>query len=110
VLNQITVSYIQTAEATPILAAGLPRRPILSGKDTLTPRPVLIGRSDWSGAVEAAQPGRSDPRGIIIHQIAADPASGSLDLMRALLAYQTGVLGWDDLAYHYVIDAEGNLY
>ncbi|NNJ10316.1 N-acetylmuramoyl-L-alanine amidase [Chloroflexales bacterium ZM16-3] len=110
VLSQVTVSYLQTAQATPILAAGLPRRPILSGKETLTQRPVLIGRSDWSGAVEAAQPARRDPQGVIIHQIAADPTSSSLDLMRALLAYQTGVLGWDDLAYHYVIDAEGNLY
>ncbi|MBX0328147.1 peptidoglycan recognition protein family protein [Oscillochloris sp. ZM17-4] len=109
-LSAVTVSYLRTAQPTPTLAAGLPRRPILSGRETLTQRPVLIGRSDWSGTVAAAQPARRDPRGIIIHQIAADPSESSLDLMRALLAYQTDVLGWDDLAYHYVIDAGGNLY
>lgn len=109
VLSAVTVSYLQTAQGSPTQPEGLPRRPILSGRETLTARPVLIGRSDWSGAVEAARPARSDPRGIIIHQIAAAPAN-SLDLMRALLAYQTDVLGWDDMAYHYVIDAAGNLY
>lgn len=111
VLSAVTVSYLQSAQATPVLAAGLPRRPILSGKQTLTLRPVVIGRSDWSGSVESALPTRRDPRGVIIHQISADPAVGSsLDLMRALLVYQTDVLGWDDLAYHYVIDADGNIF
>ncbi|MEI7772608.1 MAG: peptidoglycan recognition family protein, partial [Chloroflexales bacterium] len=110
-LSSVKVSYFQTAQDPPTLAAGLPRRPILFGKEALTLRPVLIGRSDWSGRVEAARPARRDPRGVIIHQIAADPAVGSsIDLMRALLAYQTGVLGWDDLAYHYVIDADGNIF
>ena len=110
-LSSVTVSYLQTAQDPPTLAAGLPRRPILSGKETLTPRPVLVGRSDWSGRVEAARLNRSDPRGVIIHQIAADPAvASSIDLMRALLSYQTNVLGWDDLAYHYVIDADGTIF
>ncbi|MEI7645124.1 MAG: peptidoglycan recognition family protein [Chloroflexales bacterium] len=110
-LNAVTVSYLQTAQDPPTLAAGLPRRPILFGQETLSLRPVLIGRSDWSGRVESARPSRRDPRGVIIHQIAADPTVGSsIDLMRALLAYQTGILGWDDLAYHYVIDADGNLF
>ncbi len=110
-LNSVTVSYLQTAQDPPTLAAGMPRRPILAGKETLTLRPVLVGRSDWSGRVEAARLNRSDPRGVIVHQIAADPTvSNSIDLMRALLAYQTSVLGWDDLAYHYVIDTDGTIF
>ncbi|NTV62684.1 MAG: N-acetylmuramoyl-L-alanine amidase, partial [Oscillochloris sp.] len=71
VLNSVTISYLRSTQAQPTLAAGLPRRPILAGAETLTTRPVLIGRSDWNGTIEPARPGRRDPRGIIIHQIAA---------------------------------------
>ncbi len=110
VLSEVHLSYLQSAEDPPVLAAGLPRRPILAGKQTLTQRPVVIGRSDWSGEIAASQPARRDPRGIIIHQISADPSSNSRNLMRALLTYQTTILGWDDLAYHYVIDADGNIF
>lgn len=111
VLSEVHLSYIQSAQEPPILAAGLPRQPILAGKPTLTQRPVVIGRSDWSGEISAARPARRDPRGIIIHQISADPSTtNSRDFMRALLSYQTSVLGWDDLAYHYVIDADGNIF
>lgn len=111
VLSDVTVSYLSTAPGTPIFAAGLPRRPILFGDQTLTARPTAIARADWSGRPEAAQPTRRDPRGVIIHQIDATVSpSNSLDLVRALAAYQIGVLGWEDLSYHYLIDPEGNLF
>ncbi|NTU81850.1 MAG: N-acetylmuramoyl-L-alanine amidase [Chloroflexales bacterium] len=110
-LEEVTVSYLSTAPATPIFAAGLPRRPILFGEETLTPRPAAIARADWAGRAEAAQPDRRNPRGIIIHQIdaAVSPAT-SLDLVRALAMYQVGTLGWEDMSYHYLIDPEGNLF
>jgi hypothetical protein len=111
VLRQVAVSYLSTAAATPTFAAGLPRRPIIFGPETLTQRPAVIARGDWSGRPVASQPGRSDPRGVIIHQVDAAVSPGtSLDLVRALLAYQTTVLGWEDLSYHYLIDPEGNLF
>ncbi len=110
-LDEITLSYLNTTAATPIFAAGLPRRPILFGPPTLTQRPTLISRADWSGSVRAAQPVRGDPRGVIIHQIDASPTpTTTLDFVRALSLYQTEVLGWEDLSYHYLIDAEGNLF
>ncbi|RRR76125.1 MAG: N-acetylmuramoyl-L-alanine amidase [Candidatus Viridilinea halotolerans] len=110
-LRQVTVSYLDTAAPTPLFATGLPRQPILFGPATLTQRPAAIMRRDWSGRIAAAQPQRSDPLGVIIHQIDATlTADSGLDFMRALLAYQTLVLGWDDLSYHYLIDPEGNLY
>lgn len=111
VLEEVTVSYLGTAPPAPIFAAGLPRRPILFGDQTLTARPAAIARADWSGRPEATQPGRRDPRGVIIHQIDAAVSPGtSLDLVRALAAYQIGVLGWEDMSYHYLIDPEGNLF
>ncbi len=111
VLDAVIVSYFRTVGDPPVFAAGLPRRPILFGPDTLTQRPAAIARETWSGRVVAAQSARRAPRGIIVHQIAATPAADdSLSLMRALLLHQTDVLGWDDLSYHYVIDAEGNLF
>jgi hypothetical protein len=111
VLESITVSYFRTIGDQPVFAAGLPRRPILFGPDTLTPRPAAIARETWSGQVVAAQPARRAPRGIIVHQIAATPnADNSLSLVRALLLHQTDVLGWNDLSYHYLIDNEGNLF
>jgi hypothetical protein len=111
VLADVTVSYLSTASATPTFAAGLPRRPILFGDTTLTQRPAAVARADWSGRVSAAQPVRRDPRGVIIHQIDATTSpSSTLELLRALAAYQTQVLGWEDLSYHYLIDPEGNLF
>lgn len=111
VLEAVTVSYLNTAATTPVFPAGLPRRPILFGKETLTQRPAAIPRGDWSGQVSAAQPVRREPRGVIIHQIdATTTPSNTLELLRALAAYQTEVLGWEDLSYHYLIDPEGNLF
>lgn len=110
-LEELTVNYLSTAGPTPVFAAGLPRRPILFGRQTLTPRPTAIARVDWSGTVRAAQPLRQDPLGVIIHQIdATTTPSTTLDLVRALGVYQTEVLGWEDLSYHYIIDPEGNLF
>lgn len=111
ILEEVTLSYLNTTSATPIFAAGLPRRPILFGPPTLTQRPTVISRADWSGGVRGAQPVRGDPRGVIIHQIDASPTpTATLDFVRALTLYQTDVLGWEDLSYHYLIDAEGNLF
>ncbi|GAB4430879.1 MAG: peptidoglycan recognition family protein [Chloroflexi bacterium OHK40] len=111
VLQEVRISYLATATATPIFVAGLPRRPVLFGSETLTQRPAVIARADWSGRPQAAQPVRQDPRGVILHQIdATTTPSTTVELVRALAAYQTAVLGWDDMAYHYLIDPEGNLF
>jgi hypothetical protein len=110
VLEAVTVSYISTAGPA-VFPAGLPRRPILFGPETLTQRPAVIARADWQGRAAAAQPLRRNPRGVIIHQIdASTTPTTTLGLVRALGAYQTQVLGWEDLSYHYIVDPEGNLF
>ncbi|NJP04895.1 MAG: N-acetylmuramoyl-L-alanine amidase [Chloroflexaceae bacterium] len=51
------------------------------------------------------------PRGILLHQLDVPIGmTDTLPFLRALTAYQTDVLGWDDLAYHYIIDETGMLY
>jgi hypothetical protein len=110
VLEDVTVSYIGTAGPA-VFPAGLPRRPILFGPATLTQRPAAIARADWSGGAGQVQPVRRDPRGVVIHQIAASTTpTSTLELLRALAAHQTETLGWEDLSYHYIVDPEGNLY
>jgi len=110
-LAEVTISYLNTTSAPPVFAAGLPRRPVLFGPATLTPRPTLISRADWSGSLRSARPARREPRAVIIHQIdATTTPSTTLDLLRALAVYQTEVLDWEDLGYHYLIDPEGNLF
>ncbi len=110
VLNDVTVTYIATQIDPPVFAAGLPQRPIMFGQSVLTARPLQIARADWA-EVATARPARRDPRGIIIHQLAVDvPPAATLAYLRALLVYQTRVLKWDDLIFHYLIDNEGNLF
>jgi hypothetical protein len=110
-LTKLELVYVQTALARPLFAAGLPRQPILFGAQTLTARPSVITRAVWAGQPVAAQPERADPRGIILHQIDAAPGpEGTLALLRALAAYQTEALDWEDMPYHFLIDAEGNLF
>jgi hypothetical protein len=109
-LNEITIAYLNTVQGPP-QAAGLPRTPIIFGEDTLTPRPQHISRATWSAQRIAAQPNYHTPMGIMLYQLDILPGvEKPLPFLRALVAYQTKVLGWDDLAYHYLIDEDGNLY
>jgi hypothetical protein len=116
VLNKITIAYLNTMPGPPT-SPGLPRSPIIFGTQTLTPRPQVVERSTWSGSEIGAGPIRANPRGIILHQV--DPYSipdevvqfdDTLPYLRALATYQSDVLGWDDMSYHYLIDQSGTLY
>lgn len=110
VLNEITIVYLNTTQG-PSVSPGLPVAPILFGPHTLTTRPKHITRPTWSAQRVAAQPSRTPPRGIMLHQIdVTGGMSDTLALLRALTAYQTDVLGWGDMSYHYLIDETGNLY
>jgi hypothetical protein len=109
-LHEITIAYMNTMQGPP-LATGLPRVPIIFGKDTLTPRPQMISRATWSVQRTAAQPNYHTPTGMLLYQLDVPPdVDKPLPFLRALATYQTMVLGWDDLTYHYLIDQAGNLY
>ncbi len=134
VLTEVTIAYLN-AQAGPPTPRGLQRAPIIFGPETLTPRPTLIPRATWFTGGEVSvngwagtpptqvltdtwtpglppnRPERVSPRGIIIYQInATTDETATLPLLRALGTYQIRTLGWDDLAYHYLIDQAGNLY
>lgn len=110
VLNEITIVYLNTTQGPPTSPA-LPRVPITAAPQTLTAAPALVPRAIWSGSKDAFRPNRIPPRGIIVHQIdVTDQLTDTLALLRSLATYQTDVLGWDGMAYHYLIDEDGTLY
>jgi hypothetical protein len=108
-LQEITLSYLDSTDGPPH-AAGLPRVPAPYGPVTLTAPPQIIQRDSWGAPAPAAPIVRQTPRGIILHQIGADDVADAPPFLRALAAYDTQVLGWDDLPFHFVIDRDGNIY
>lgn len=136
ILNEVTIVYLNAVRAGPATSRGLQRTAVISGADTLTPRPTLIQRATWftprevtikswegtpsptqvmtdtwTPALPPMPINRVPPRGVIVHQIdAATDINAVVPFLRALTAYQVQALGWDDLAYHYLIDDEGTLY
>ncbi len=108
-LQEITLSYLDSTDGPP-RAAGLPRVPAPYGPVTLTALPQIIQRDSWGATTPTAPIVRQMPRGIILHQIGADDVADAPPFLRALAAYDTQVLGWDDLPFHFVIDRDGNVY
>lgn len=110
VLNALTVAGLNTMQG-PRSPSGLPRTPIMFGPEVDTPRPLHLLRTLWSGQRLAIAASYARPRSILIHQVEVLPGVlEMLPLLRAQATYQKTVLGWDDLAYHYLIDPSGYLY
>jgi hypothetical protein len=109
-LSDVALSYFDTT-AGPNVAAGLERVPARSGAATLTPPPDLVARQSWSGApLPVLRATRQAPRGIVLHQIGGNSVDNPLAYLRALVAYHTQVLGWEDTPYHFVLDRDGTLF
>lgn len=109
VLSELVVNYFD-ASAGPALGPGLIRVPAPFGPTTLTAAPLIIQRTDWSGSSGGARIARQTPRGIILHQIGSDSLGDNpLPFLRAVASYQTEVLGWDDVAYHFIISGAGDV-
>lgn len=85
--------------------------PAAYGPATLTAPPQLVPRTSWDTDVPDVALARQAPRGVILHQLGAEGAGDNpLPFLRALSAYHRSVLGWDDLAFHFLIDNAGNVY
>jgi hypothetical protein len=108
VISEINLSYI-SASVGPARPDGLPRVPAASGAATITTPPRIVQRLNWFSAPNV-QIARQTPRGIILHQIGADELAEPLPFLRALAAFDTQVLGWDDIPFHFIIDREGTIY
>ena len=109
VLNEIGVEYID-ATTGPARPAGLPSVPAPYGPATDTPPPLIVQRETWGGSATVGQIARQQPRAIILHQIGADNLDQPLPFLRALVAYDTQVLGWDDIPFHFIVDDAGTIY
>jgi hypothetical protein len=108
VLNEISLYYINSLNGTS-KADGLTRVPLSYGSATLSPAPQVVQRSDWA-PVNEQQIARNEPRGVIVHQIGQDELEAPLPFLRALAAFNTEVLGWNDVPFHYIIDQSGIIY
>lgn len=109
IVSEINLNYFDAAVG-PTLSPGLTRVAAPFGQATLTAAPQIIPRVAWSGTGVPTQIARQAPRGVILHQIGGDTTGDDpLPYLRALVSYQTEVLGWDDLAYHFIIDSAGNV-
>lgn len=108
VISEITFSYIDsTAGASQ--PDGLTPVPAPYGAATLTPLPLIIQRSDWAPAIDT-QIARQTPRGILLHQLGGNNVEAPLPILRALAAFNTEVLGWSDVPFHFLIDQQGVIY
>jgi hypothetical protein len=108
-LQEISFSFLNATNGPPH-AAGLPRVPAPYGQATLTTPPQIIQRDSWGAPAPTIAIVRQTPRGIILHQIGADDVADAPPFLRALAAYDTEVLGWDDLPFHFVIDRDGTIF
>jgi N-acetylmuramoyl-L-alanine amidase/Family of unknown function (DUF5719) len=108
VLSEMTLKYISSTVG-PARPDGLTRVPAPYGEATLTPAPTIIQRRDWA-PTPSGQIARQAPRGIIVHQIGDDNLAEPLPFLRALAAFDTQVLGWDDVPFHFIIDQDGTIY
>ncbi|MCA0435542.1 MAG: FG-GAP-like repeat-containing protein [Actinobacteria bacterium] len=81
----------------------------------VTARPNIYTRAQW-GADESWRTGTPEsntPRGIVIHHTADSNNYGPADvpgMLRAMYRYATKTLGWDDIAYNFIIDRYGRIW
>ena len=81
----------------------------------VTARPNIYTRAQW-GADESWRTGTPEsntPRGIVIHHTADSNDYTAADvpgMLRAMYRYATKTLGWDDIAYNFIIDRYGRIW
>ncbi len=110
VLSDIELTYLSTVAGPPasVVSLGVPAP---FGPNTLTAPPTVVPRSRWDMNVPSTTIAREAPRGVILHQLSTEGVGENpLPFLRAVSAYQRDVLGWEDIAFHFIIDSDGNIY
>lgn len=108
--RQLTLAYLNAPPGPENLRALQPG-PLSALRTTLTPAPNVIFRERWSlGQPLPDRITRAQPRGVILHQIGDDTIAAPIPFLRALLAYQTQALGWEDSPYHFVVARDGTIF
>lgn len=108
IVREMSLTYMDSTVG-PAGSAGMPRVPTPFGPMTLTPAPAIILRDTWDSMPTKTIP-RQRPHGVILHQIGTDDLGEPLSYLRALVSYDTQVLGWDDLPFHFIVDSAGIIY
>lgn len=107
-LSDVSISYFDTSAGPPRPIGAIPA---VGGPATLTPPPNVFTRSSWAGGNPRAYRGsRSNPQGIVLHQIGTDSLDDPLPFLRALATYHEQTLGLNDMVYHYVIGRDGTIF
>jgi len=75
-------------------------------------RPALASREAWWSDQESAPASveTRTPRAMLFHQVNLAGAGDPAEYVRCLAAYQAKVLGWEDIGYNWLVDAEGTIY
>ncbi len=96
-------------------AALVPPVPAASA-EAATPQPTIITRAQW-GADESLRGGaatyNSTVKALFLHHTAGSnsyTSSQAASQIRAVYAYHTKTLGWNDIAYNFLIDRFGRIY
>jgi len=94
--------------ATPTTAAAAAGDP-----EGAPPQPAVITRAQW-GADESLRKGTPVyapvSKLIVHHTVSGNTDNDPAATIRAIYAFHTQVRGWDDIAYNFLVDAQGRVY
>lgn len=100
-LVMVHVPLLEVKEVKPIMQRGS------------CSEPVLIPQSVWRAGLPPPVPGRTSTptqHCIVHHSADGNGNTNYTDLVRTYYTYHTQVNGWDDIAYNYLIAANGAVY
>jgi hypothetical protein len=97
-----------SAELAGLAAESVP--PTIGGY----PKPPVTGRDSWCTDPRCADPANwqyAPVTHLIVHHTAtSNNSSDWAAVVRAIWFYHTFTLGWGDIGYHYLVDADGVIY
>jgi hypothetical protein len=73
----------------------------------------IVSRSDWGAKPEKCTPAKQDPRYITFHHTATpngETGAAARARMRQLQDHDINTLGFCDIGFHFVVDANGKVY
>lgn len=115
VVRNVQLIAVNSGETSPVVKAVTAARKLQASSE-----PIVISRTEW-GADEAYRftsdneelwtPTYKTPKKFIVHHTAGSTgASDPAATIRAIYYWHAQVLGWGDIGYNYLIDANGNIY
>jgi len=109
-LHQITLFQMTAFLKGPSSAVFGPPRPILVRQSTVS---WLVTRESWGARPAKNPPTPHQPVRMTQHHTAGAQTftlEDSLDEVRFIQEFHQDGRGWDDIGYHYLVDAEGRIF